>query len=193
MGLTLVTAPAIEPIDLGEAKAHLRVLSSDEDIYISSLIVVAREFAESFLDRALITQTWDYAIDAFPISSLPISIPRPKLQSVSSVKYIDTNGVEQTWGAANYRVLADGDRGRVALAYNTTYPDIRSQLNAVTVRFVAGYGLPADVPQSIKQAMLLLIGNYFERREATIAGTIIAVVPLAVENLLWPHRSLVMV
>lgn len=204
MGLLLITPPTEEPVSLAEAKAHLRVLSSDEDTLIESLIVAAREYAEIFTGRAFITQTWEYTVDKFcsggyeqrsylGLNQTPIMIPKPKLQDVVSVKYIDGNSAEQTWDSSNYRVLGDGDRGKIVPVFGVYYPFIFEQLNAVTIRFIAGYGNTSSaVPQSIKQAMLLLIGHWFERRENSIVGARTEPIPLGVEELLWSHQSLVM-
>jgi uncharacterized phiE125 gp8 family phage protein len=58
----------------------------------------------------------------------------------------------------------------------------------VTVRFVAGYGAnPGDVPEPLRQAMLLLIGHYYENREAVAAGTLTEL-PFAVASLVFPFR-----
>lgn len=191
MGLSLVTAPTLEPVSLAEAKAHLRVLSSDEDTLIEALVKGAREQAELFTGRAFVTQTWDFTFDNFPDDDCEmISIPKPKLQSVTHVKYIDGALADQTWASSNYRVLIDGERGRIIPVYSGLYPSITTQKNAVSIRFIAGYGDVDDVPQSIKHAMLLMIGHWFEHREEVIVGTIINQIPFGVEHLLWPYRSM---
>ena len=40
----------------------------------------------------------------------------------------------------------------------------------------------------VRTAMLLLIGHWYENREATIAGQAVASLPLAVDALLQPYR-----
>ena len=66
MAVKLITPPALEPISLQEAKAHLRVDFGDDDDYISALITAARDFAEGFTRRAFLTQSWLLALDHFP-------------------------------------------------------------------------------------------------------------------------------
>jgi len=191
--LELQSAPAVEPISLDEAKAHLRVDSSDEDDLITSLIQAAREYAEEFLGRALITQTWDWYLDDFPSSdSVPLYVPKPPLQSVMSIQYVDSNGDTQTWDSSEYDVDVKSDPGRIAPAYGESYPDPRDQLNAVTIRFTAGYGDSAsDVPQRIRQALLLILGHWYENRaEVVIGGGSVVQVPLAAQALLWQDRIL---
>lgn len=187
MGLTLVTAPATEPLTTAEAKAHLRVDSSDEDTYIDALVKAARQHIEEDLGRALITQTWDYTLDAFPSDGSAIQIPRPPLVSVTSVSYVDTAGATQTVTASDYVVNTGKRKGEITLAYGAAWPATRQQANAVTIRFVAGYGAASAVPETIKTALRLTLGDFFDLRSGSIVGTIHATNP-AVAALLGPYR-----
>ena len=69
MTLKLITAPAAEPVLLADAKLHLRVDHIADDDLITSLITAAREAAEHLTGRALITQTWERVLGAFPSSA----------------------------------------------------------------------------------------------------------------------------
>ncbi len=189
MDLILVTPPALEPLSLQEVKDHLRVDGVVEDSYIEPLIQPAREWAEAFLNRALISQTWDLFLERFPPSSnFQIDIPWPALQQIISIKYQDELDVEQTWSDTLYTVDNNRELGRVVPIMNETYPNTFGHIHDVTIRFLAGYGLNSeDVPRAIMQAMLLKIGHWYERREES------SVVPLhripdGAANLLWPYR-----
>ena len=184
MALKVITAPAAEPLTLAEAKAHLRVDGIDEDGYITALIVAARQGAESITGRALMAQTLELAMDAFPGQ---IVIPRPPLASVTSITYVDESGVTQTLAPSAYAVNSHAQPAMVDPAYGTTWPATRSQANAVLVRYVAGYAAAADVPQEIKQWMLLRIGMLFENRESVAAGVQFSALPF-VDSLLAPYR-----
>ncbi|NSW92315.1 MAG: phage head-tail connector protein [Firmicutes bacterium] len=187
MALKLITPPSIEPITLEEAKAHIRVDGADEDILITSLITTAREYCESFQNRAYITQVWELILDAFPAS--PFNIPRPPLQSVDSIKYTDSDGLETTFDSTNYIVDTDSEPGRVALATGIVWPSMTlKSIGGVKIRFTAGYGDAAAVPMMIKQAMLLLIGHWYENREASFIGHVSREIEFAVHALLWPER-----
>lgn len=186
MPTRLITAPLDEPVTLLQAKQHLRETLSDQDANILAAMYAAREHAESFTGRALCTQTWELLLDSFP-SSREIELPFPPLQSVTSVKYIDTDDVEQTFAAANYHVDAASTPGRVRLKPTASWPSIADQPNAVTVRFVAGYGGMAAVPFTIKAAILLVVGHLFEHREEN-QDFAVHEMPLGAERLLWPHR-----
>lgn len=189
MALILQTAPASEPVTAAEAKAHLRVTTSDDDTYISTLIIAARRHVETITRRALINQTWDYFLDCFPGSD-KIVIPLPRLSSVTTVKYTDKDNVQNTLTASKYIVDTNNEPGQIVLAYGESWPSFTPRpVNAVEVRFVAGYGSSAaSVPEGIKQAMLLLIGHWFENRESINIGNIVTEIPETTNALLWPYR-----
>jgi uncharacterized phiE125 gp8 family phage protein len=193
--LTLTTPAAALALDWEvEVKGHLRVDTADERTRVETVLIpAATQIAEGETERQLITATWTLYLDGFPTSGTKIELPKPPLQSVSSIKYYDTQGVLQTWAASNYSVVAPaGPRapnGYIVPGYGITYPSTYGQPNDVVIEFVCGYGAAyGSVPAQIRAAMLLLVGEMFERREDAIAGTIIGEVPLAAHRLLWPFR-----
>lgn len=200
MGLIQTTPPAAEPLTLAEAKAHLRVDDdvNEDDAMIASLIVAAREYAEVYTGRALITQEWQYVMDEFPRRHLygeriphEFRLPKPKLQSVQSITYTANDGTPTTLDPAMYVVDTASIVGRIALAHGQWWPDALRQANAVTVAFTCGYGDAAAVPAGIKQAMLLCIGSWYENRESVIVSVgraLVSEVPFTVDALLSAHR-----
>lgn len=190
MALTLVTGPSVEPISLSEAKLHCRVDVSDDDNLITGLVQAARGQAETITRRALITQTWKYIVDAFP-SGDELVLPLAPLQSVTSITYKDKDGDTSTFSSGDYIVNTDTEPGKVVLGYGKSWPSTTLYpTGAVTVQFKAGYGdASTDVPQGIIQAMLMMIGHWYENREAiATTGAVPKELPLAVESLLWPER-----
>jgi len=156
VSLSLVTAPAGEPIDVEEAKLHCRVVVAAEDTLYDEWIVAAREYGETFTHRAFMTQTWDDKRDAFPCDGY-LELPLAPLISVTSVTYIDPAGATQTWSASLYTVDAPvGPKarfGRLVPIYGQYFPQTRAVVNAVTVRFICGYGDADDVPRLIKTSL----------------------------------------
>ena len=186
MPRSLITAPSVEPLSTAEAKDHLHVDDTDSDTLIATQIVAARQYCETVLRRAIITQTWDVYFDAFPMW---IEVPLPRLQSVTSIVYIDTNGDTQTLDVSLYTVDIKAQPGRVVPAYGESWPSTRAEINAVIVRFVAGYGdAGSDIPEPIRQAGLLLLGHWFEHREDVVAGVSVAEMPMASRSLLAPYE-----
>lgn len=191
MARTLVTPPTVEPISVAEAKSHLRVEISTDDTLIGNLIAAARQHAETALRRALITQTWDLFLDAFPSRNGAISVPLPPLQTIDSIKYVDTFGVTRTLTGAKYKVDAATEPARVVPTYDEDWPETREEINAVTVRFTAGYGDAGDdVPEKLRQAMLLMIGHWYENREEVVIGGVPAPIPFAAKSLFRQEQVL---
>ncbi len=187
--LTTTTGPATEPLTRSEAKDHLQIPSSESghDATIDTLIAAARGAVEDRIERQLVTATLKLQLDRFPAGSSPQLMPRGGLQSVGSITYTDTAGDVQTLSSANYIVATGRDPGIITPAYALVWPDTRRIINAVTINFDCGYGAASAAPDSIKRALLLLIGHWFADREAVVVGTITAELPLGVKHLLAPY------
>lgn len=204
--LKQTTAPTYHPVTLDEAKAHCRIDIGDEDTLLRSLIAAATKHCEHLMHRQIMPATWRLTLDRFPvglyndptspaIEGHSIILPRPALVSVTHIKYDDEDGTEQTMTAADYRVQADESPARIALAYDAEWPDTRAQVGAVRITYEAGYASSAlteaqqqaAVPQNIKQAILLLVAQWMENREAQITGTIATTLAFTVDNLLAPE------
>lgn len=162
MNLRLITAPVVEPVSLAAAKSYLRVDASDDDVLIASLIKAAREKGEELSRRAFITQTWEMTVDSWP-SNRMLTLFRPRLQSVTYVKYTDRLSVESAW--ADFRVNIKSEPGTIIF---DSLPGGSLQENGgITVRFVAGYGsADTNVPEQIKQMVLALVAYWYENRES---------------------------
>lgn len=187
MGLTLVTAPDSEPVVRTEVINHLRLEpDTEEDTLLDSQTMAARGYVEQATGRKLITQTWRLTLDCFPCE---FRLPYPPLQSVTSIKYLDTDGVEQTLDTAEYEVDTTNVPGRVVLAYGKYWPLTRQTINAVRVTFVCGYGDPSDVPEELKAAIHLIQAGLYENREDKVIGTIVAEND-TVTRLMGPYRVL---
>lgn len=157
MAIKVITPPLIEPITLGEAKHHLRVDGTDDDLLISSLIKQAREYCEDFQNRKYITQTLELVLDSFPRGDAIVFHNCSPVQRVESIKFYDVSRQEYLFDESNYIADLDGYVNRVVLNSGKHWPTIELQsVNAVRVRLVAGYGdTPDKVPETVKWAMIL--------------------------------------
>lgn len=185
-----VTAPAEQPISLDEVKEHLKVVVDEEDGLIQTYIGAATQYAESATRRSIITRSYDYFADAFPTCGW-FELPRPVLTSVTSVKYYDESDTQQTLAASKYYVDIKREPGRIQLKATEQWPVTIVRPNAVEVRYVAGYADKDAVPSDIKTAMFLMIGHWFENREAVVVGPTglrVKEVPLSTDILLNNNR-----
>lgn len=186
MPFVLVTPPAAEPLTPAEVENHLRLEAGADLVKVNSLILAARQHVERVTSRALVEQSWELVLDRFP-ACREIRLAKGELRSVTSVKYLDGDGVEQTLDVAQYQVDTVRVPGRIVLAPGASWPATSDRINALRVRFVAGFGAAVAVPEPIKAAMYLLIGHLYEHRESEVIGTITSPLQMAVNALLAPY------
>lgn len=169
-----------EPVTLAEAKAHCRVLSADDDALIASMIVAAREWVESYTGHILVLRNVTQRLSSFD---------RPRLfawpiadDATVTVTYVDSDGATQPLTGA--RLIFGNGWAELATAFGSTWP---TSYGPATVTVEAGYATADDVPQSMKQAILLLVGHWFANRES-VSDKPMTEVPLTVEALCQPYR-----
>lgn len=172
MALTLVTAPTAEPVSIFDLKTQLRIDGALEDPYLLTCLHRAQAYlaeGSGWTGIACLTSTWDYALDCFPwgasLRDRSIRLPLRPVQSVSSVKYIDEAGVQQTMSAADYVVYPNAVPPMIAPDYLTVWPTPRRQIEAVTVRFIAGWTGPAAMSANVRNALVLLAGHFYTHRD----------------------------
>ncbi|MDD3029973.1 MAG: head-tail connector protein [Alphaproteobacteria bacterium] len=198
---SLVTPPAVEPLTLTEAKAHLRLDTSADDALIGTLIAGARQWAERYTGRAFITQTWALSVDRIPsdrderdgmvdgaIGSLDglraLNLPRAPLQTVTGVQTFDNDDTAHTFSADNYYVDTAHEPGRIVLRSGAVWPYAERDANSIVVTYTAGYGAAAsDVPAPLRTAIAGIVAHSYQNR-----GDANAVVPASVRALLDPYR-----
>ncbi len=159
------TVPAAAyPVTVAEVKAHLHQDIALDDALLQGYIAAATDWAENETGRALIFQTWAMKMPAFPSGDYrAIYLPKPPLSSVTSITYVDDAGVVQTLAGANYVAVADPWEPLIYAAVGTTWPGARTQPDAVTVTYVAGYSADAtSVPEAIKLAIKMMVQGYYD-------------------------------
>jgi len=144
-----------------------------DDDYIDTLIIATTEHLENLLNRALISQTWEYFLDAWPSDQDYIEIPRPPLQSITSVTYTesgDSTEYSNTFASTNYTVSVEHDPGRLQLKCNKSFPSNALEAdNPIKIIFVTGYGSTrSSVPQIIKHCQLILIADLYQNRQTYV-------------------------
>jgi len=190
MALVPISGPALEPVSLSDAKAHLRVDDVAEDLLISSLITAARVHLEQTLGRALITQTWRLVLDAWP-SGGTVQLAIVPLQSVSAVRVFDIDGNAQVIAPTDYLVDTAGEPARLVHNASAVFPAPGRAINGIEIDFVAGHGAAAgDVPQPLRQAVMLLVAHWYERREPVEIGDSVERIPTSVDGLIAPYRMI---
>ena len=143
-----------------------------EDDKLNRDIRAARRHIENTTRRKLLTQTWDYYLDAWPSGDY-IKLPFGNLQTVTSVSWKDTDGTETTLTlTTDYLVETNGEEcGRIVLPYGESWPSgTLYPSNPIKIRFICGWTTAALIPDEIKAAMFLFCGDLYSNREAQSVG-----------------------
>lgn len=159
----VTVAPAIEPVELAEAKAQCRVDHGIEDDLIKAYISVSRVLVENWLGRALITQTRKFLTDEVECE---YELPGAPLQALTSFTLYDESDAATTMSTSAWRV--DALEGELYQKPSTQWPSVlMRQVNPIEIVYTCGYGNTADaVPYPIRLAILLLVGHYYTNRQA---------------------------
>lgn len=179
----VTTQPASEPVSLVEAKLHLKVDYSTDDDLITALIIAAREQAENYTLRKLLPQT---ITEKFNGLTSPLELSCTPLRAITSFTYLDENGDSQAL-STGLCVLEDyRDLPAISLKNSQVWPTTLAQNDAVTVVYTVGYDDADAVPATIKAAMLLMIGHWYENRQDTVRK-----MPTQSEHLLRFNRVMI--
>jgi len=168
MALIRTSAPAVPPVTLSDAKAHLRVDGIDEDTLITSLIETATAHIERWIGLALITQGVTIVRDDWPDTWL-VELPLSPVQSVSSITVFDADGGGIEFDTSYYFADTISHPPRIVLHGTAPWPKPGRRANGIEIAVTAGFGdAPSDVPEPIRQALLMLVAHWFERREPVV-------------------------
>lgn len=149
---------------------------STEDDLLTALIQASREQVEDITRRQLLTATWDYCLDEFP-SGDSVKLPFGNLQSVTHLKYTDSDGDETTMTVnTDYIVETNGEAcGRIVLPYAETWPSFTAySSNPIVCRFVCGWTAAASIPSKIRTAVKMIAAKLYESRGEDVIGQSVA-------------------
>ena len=171
------------------ADATLAVALTDtnttDDPYLTSILEAARQTIEQKTKLQLCSATWQVDLSEW---ASPIYLPYPPLDSVTSIKYYDESNVQQTLDTAYYDVITTSFPGAIVLNNGYTWPNVYDRSLPISITYVAGYGVAADVPAPLRHAILLLLGQFYDRREEYVVGASVASLPSTVNALISPYK-----
>jgi len=175
-----------EPVTTSEAKEQIQGLEgiSAFDNEIARLITVAREYAEKFTWSTIVEST---IVEKFTAFDDKIILPGAPIISVTSVKYIDDAGIEQTVDSADYMLMNWHVPSYIAPAYGKSFPAPRGGSGDITVTYKAGYASAASVPAAIRQAILMMVRTWFDQRE-DVSNRTVNEMPMGSKYLLHHFR-----
>lgn len=197
MGLKVKTKPPVEPVDINEIKDHLRIIGTEEEGYLETLIQTAREVCEKESNRAYVEQTLVKTFDEWP--EFPIELPRPPVQSITKIEYKDKDGILTEWASSNYILDDYSFIPKIYKDYNAEIPNVELfKTNAIQITYVAGFAkddsgdttdYTKNIPGRYKHAIKLLVGEWYRMREEIIdSGAVPQSIPDGVSRLLAADR-----
>ncbi len=176
----VITPASTYPVSLTEAKSHLKVDTTADDTYITSIIKAATQLSEEYTNRFFIDTVIDQTCSDFEKLQ---TLFKSKVSAVAHVKYYDSDNSLQTLSDTVYDTQLNYEPSQIQLTDGQSFPTITKRNDAVVARYTVGYGSAAsDVPEIIKQAILLTIGNFYQNRNSVVIGRIATELP---QNSKW--------
>lgn len=182
--LDVVTSPVGQVVDAQEMSEYLRWDSPEEVRLILGNVAGATKYVEENSGKQLLTATYDVSWRRFPGCNGELVVPRLPFASLTSLKYSDANGTEQTLSSTLYTVNSGSEHAAAYIipAYNEIWPSTRGHDRDVTARFVCGFGTKEQVPDTYKIQICMLAAHWWKHRDAIACGSM-SKMPLAFEAL----------
>ena len=198
MALRRIGSPSTSIVKLADVKDWLLVTATASDAMLTLAIDAAMEDAENLTKRSIRPSTWELTLDAFPTGG--IELPRPPLGTATTdvnIQYTDSSGSTQTLASTSYYIDVESEPGWLTPAYSTSWPNTYDVINAVKIRYKAGYSTVNSTagvcPENIKTWVKMRVGAMYEQREALTADVQIRPVPRPfLDGLLDPHKIIIM-
>jgi uncharacterized phiE125 gp8 family phage protein len=167
--LSLVSGATNALVTTAQAKDYLKVDISDDDDLIDRYVASATAYLEQYTNRAFLTSTWQLSLDESDVRGSYLELPRSPLASVTSVKYYESDGTEQTLAASNYALDTSKQPGGLFLALNGLWPTDMRSINAMVVEFTAGWGdaigdVDVFYKTMVQTATLTLVAAMYDNR-----------------------------
>lgn len=181
----VITPASTYPVSLTEAKLHLKVDITTDDTLITNLIVAATQVSEEYTNRFFIDTVVNQTCSDFKELS---ELFKSKVSAVTHIKYYDSDNAQQVWASSNYVVNKEYEPCQINLVVDGSFPNIADRIDAIECRYTVGYGTASDVPDVIKQAILLTLGNWYENRMSVITGRTTTEMPMSAKFLLDTYK-----
>lgn|GEM_PF-3443294 len=182
------------PVKLDAAKQHLKVEHGAEDGLISLYIAAAASRIAAMCGLSLTATRLRAAFDASAIARaheggrIVLELPRPPLLQLVSTSFVREDASVLVVAPSAIEIDPVTRPARIAIDANVIAGENLRSRNALFVEYDAGFGNAAeDVPPALRQAVLLLTADAFERREPAAVPS--PVVEQQIWNLLSPFRQ----
>ena len=183
MALTLLTAPAAEPLTLAEAKAWLRIDAADDDAAIADTLRAARLAVEAASGRLLMPQTWRWTLDRWPPNGRA-TVPLSPLRGLSAGRVVSATGAATPVAVADFTLDLAADPPRLVVL--RAQPDPGRAVGGIELDLLVGHASAVAIPETLRLAVRLTLARLYENRGEAVAGDGGAL-PEAARALIAPH------
>jgi len=182
-------------IDLATLRKQCEIVATDidsdgveshpDDALLSIYLESAIDMAEEFTGLAVGLQTFEMGYDEFPDGEIELPAA-PFVDLVNFSVGDESDGIvdDTTYQIDTYSQLA-------RLVPVTVWPTVVASMNTIKIRWRAGYSATDEdappLPESIKLALLLIVGHFYAHREDT-NDKVLSTIPNGFEALLRPKR-----
>lgn len=170
-------------VPLAEVKARLGIRSNHRDAELERLLAAAQGQVEDYSGRLLTRRLYTQHCRRFEPGE-PIDIWVYPVHEIEALTYQDPSGAAVP--LADARLFApEGGLARVFPAVGAAWPAVGTPAD-IQLKVDAGY--EDDVPPQLVQAVLLLVGHWFENHEAVVVGTSAVELPMGVRDICEQFR-----
>lgn len=190
-GPIVVTAPTLYPVTLAEAQSWCRVSGSLDDAKLNDCIIAATDYFQRRTGKQLLTATLKQLWDEFEYSEGCLKLDRGPVASITSVKYYDVDGNQQTIASTNYWPALNRRPPEIWPKWSYAWPQSEyGRPEAVEVIYVAGVAAVSSLPASILIAIRELVMHWYSNPAAAITtGGVPQPLPHALDELIAMHAE----
>lgn len=177
------------PVSVDSCKLDLKIQHRADDGLLADYIAAACALVggkDGIVGKVLTNETWEIKFSSVRGG---VAFPLTPVSSVESITYFDSDGVEQELSVDDFILCGDEDYAVLDPKPGVIWPRVANRRDAISIKFVAGYGVAADVPKNISRAIRLIVAHWYENRTAVSVGVTAQELPLAVESLLNISRK----
>jgi uncharacterized phiE125 gp8 family phage protein len=184
-----IMRPTDQPVTLDEAVLHLRLdptaATGPELPLITRLIAAATTALEEYASVAVMQQDWRMTLRHWPLYGQGLPLPLPPFAELLRIR---VNQVEQP--IADYYVEADDRLAANLYPVSHYWPAIATfDRDAVIIEWRAGVERPEDVSETIKQAILMAVGTWYENRESLQQFVLTPMIEIGWKSLIDAYRE----
>jgi len=177
------------PVSVESCKLDLKIQHNADDELLEDYIAAACALVggkSGIVGKVLTAETWQLKLRA---ASGCVVLPLSPVQSITSISYFDTENTAQTLDIEDFYLYGDEDSAFIEPKTGVVWPAVYTRRDAITIRFVAGFGTAAEIPKNITRAIRLIVAHWYENRTAVLVGVTAQELPMAVESLLGISRK----